>query len=87
MFSFGTFVHLDQDLIKEYLVNIRSIIKPGANVVIHYSDKGKAMARSNEGFSDNDPETMRRLVTESGYRIVEEDVTTMWHSALIRFTK
>ena len=45
------------------------------------------MAQSNEGFSDNDPETMRRLVTESGYRIVEEDVTTMWHSALIRFTK
>ena len=36
--SFGTFVHLDVELIEAYLKNMTSIIKPGANIVIQYSD-------------------------------------------------
>lgn len=86
LFSFGCFVHLDIPLIEAYLANMRSILKPGANVVIHYSDKTKIMARLNDGFADCTPEQMRSMVRAAGYRVLEQDVTTMWHSSVIRFT-
>jgi cyclopropane fatty-acyl-phospholipid synthase-like methyltransferase len=86
LFSFGTFVHLDFDLIEAYLLSIRSIVRPTANIVIQYSDKNKIMARLNGGFSDNTPEKMRQAVQAAGYRIVEEDTTTLWHSSIIRFS-
>ena len=86
VFSFGTFVHLEPPLIEQYLKNIRGILKPGGNVVIHYSDKNKIMARDNPTFVETTPEKMRNMVTETGFSIVEEDLTTMWHSSLIRIT-
>jgi SAM-dependent methyltransferase len=86
LFSFGTFVHLDLDLIDAYLANMRRILKPGANAVIQYADKRKLMAQIDEGFADNDPERMRALVLGHGYRILEEDTSTLWHSSLLRFT-
>lgn len=85
LFSFGVFVHLELETISRYLESMRSVLKPGANVVLQYSDKNKIMAQMNPGFSHNSPETMRSLVVERGYRVLEEDVTTLWHSALIRF--
>ena len=87
LFSFGTFVHLDFNLIEAYLLAIRSIIKPGANVVIQYSDKTKIMAQINEGFSDNTPEKMREAVRLTGFTIIEEDTTSLWHSSVVRFTR
>jgi hypothetical protein len=87
LFSFGVFVHLDMPIVESYLDNIKPIIKPGANVVIHYADKTKIMAKLNEGFAENDPERMRQAVQTRGYEILEEDVTTLWHSSIIRFTK
>ena len=84
IFSFGCFVHLDTDLISLYLANMRRIIKPGASMVIHYSDQTKIMAQVNPGFSQNTPEQMRHLVHSAGYQILEEDLTTMWHSSIIR---
>jgi ubiquinone/menaquinone biosynthesis C-methylase UbiE len=86
VFSFGTFVHLDLNLIEAYLINVKHILKPGANAVIHYSDKRKIMAQRLKGFSENTPEKMRAMVSCAGFRIVEEDLTTMWHSSIIRFT-
>lgn len=86
LFSFGTFVHLDKHLIEAYLENIRSIVTPGANIVIQYSDKTKIMALLNSGFSDNTPEEMKRMVLSAGYKILEEDTTTLWHSSVIRFS-
>ena len=86
VFSFGTFVHLNAHVIEQYLANMRAILAPRSSVVLHYSDKNKVMARENIGFAEMDPERMRQLVTGAGYRIVEEDTTSMWHSAVIRFT-
>lgn len=83
--SFGCFGHLNQTLIDGYLRNIKAILKPGGNVVIHYSDKNKVMAQE-PGFADNTPERMRALVSSHGYRIVQEDTTTMWNGAIIHFT-
>jgi SAM-dependent methyltransferase len=85
LFSFDAFVHLDVPIIEGYLKNMKRLLKPGSNVVLHYSDKTKVMAQY-EGFSDNNPAMMRRLVTENGYKILEEDLTSMWHSAVVRFT-
>jgi hypothetical protein len=85
IFSFGTFVHLERNIIDRYLANMKALLKPEANVVIQYSDKTKPMAQSDQGFSDNDPEKMRALVLSHGYSIVEEDVKTLWHSSVIRF--
>jgi hypothetical protein len=79
-------VHLDTHLIEAYLRNMKRILKSGSNVVIHYSDKTKVMAQINEGFADNTPGKMRSMVLDAGYRICEEDLTTMWHSSVIRFT-
>jgi hypothetical protein len=45
----------------------------------------KIMARENKGFSQNTPPEMRRMVLDAGYCILEEDLTTMWHSSLVRF--
>jgi len=44
------------------------------------------MAQNNKGFSNNTPEKMRAMVLSTGYKILEEDLTTMWHSSIIRFT-
>lgn len=84
--SFGTFVHLDTHLIEAYLANMKPILKPGANVVIEYSDKTKLMGQLNKGFSENTPEKMQAMVLGAGYKILEEDLTTMWHTSIIRFT-
>lgn len=87
LFSFGVFVHLDKDIIEAYLENMQGILKPKANVVIQYSDKNKIMAQLLDGFSDNTPEKMRAMVIRAGYKVLEEDLTTMWHSSVVRFTK
>jgi ubiquinone/menaquinone biosynthesis C-methylase UbiE len=86
IFSFGTFVHLQASVIDAYLGNLGRILKSGGNAVIQYSDKTKVMARENPAFFQNTPDEMRAMVTRAGFRIVEEDVTTLWHSSLIRFT-
>jgi ubiquinone/menaquinone biosynthesis C-methylase UbiE len=85
IFSFGTFVHLDVEIIDQYLRNMKTLLKPSSNVVIQYSDKSKPLGKSNKGFSQNDPDTMRRLVSSHGYFIYEEDIKTLWHSSVIRF--
>ena len=85
VFSFGAFVHLDLDIIDRYLNNLKPLLKPSTNVVIHYSDKTKPLGRENKGFSENDPEKMAAVIKAHGYRILEEDTKTMWHSSVVRF--
>lgn len=87
LFSFDVFVHFELPLVESYLRNMHRILKPGAKVLIHYSDKTKIMAARNEGFGTNDPETMRALVRDCGYTILQEDTTTMWHSSIVIFAK
>ena len=87
VFTFGCFVHLEVHLIGAYLENIRRILRPGGNAVVQYSDKSKVMAQLSPDFSDNTPDQMRQMVSRSGFRILEEDLTTLWHSSIIRFTR
>ncbi len=87
LFSFGVFVHLDLELIEEYLNNIFLIAKSNSNLVIQYSDKDKILGQKNPGFSDNNPEKMIRMIKKVGFKILEEDRTSLWHSSIVRFTK
>jgi SAM-dependent methyltransferase len=86
VFSFGAFVHLENDTIANYLENLRGVIRPTAQIVIQYSDKDKKAAQKNPGFGDNDPRRMRAMVESSGYDIHEEDVVTLPHSSIMRFS-
>lgn len=85
LFSFGTFVHFDIDIIDRYLQNMKLVLKQDSNVVIQYSDKTKPLGKSNKGFSENDPDKMRELILSHGYSIYEEDLKTMWNSSIVRF--
>jgi SAM-dependent methyltransferase len=85
VWSFGTFVHLEPNLIRGYLASMPRILAPGANVVIHYSDKRKPQAQRNHTFSDNDPVRMRAWVEEAGFAIASEDTDSLGHSAIMRF--
>jgi cyclopropane fatty-acyl-phospholipid synthase-like methyltransferase len=86
LFSYGCFVHLELDAIDAYLGNMKRLLKPAANVVIHYSDKTKEAARNVVQFGDNDPTRMRELVLGHGYKILEEDLDTLPHSSVVRFS-
>lgn len=85
VFSYDVFVHLDPDVINGYLENLKSIMRPGGNIILHYGDKNKKMAQDNKGFSNNKPELMRALVLNHGYVILEENLTLVPHSAIMRF--
>lgn len=84
IFSFGVFVHLEQPVIRQYLENMKRIIKPTGVIVLQYSDKNKPLARANAGFCENSPEVMQKISSECGYRIIAEDTHTLWHSAVIQ---
>jgi cyclopropane fatty-acyl-phospholipid synthase-like methyltransferase len=86
LFSYGVFVHLELPTIDAYLQNMRRILKPGAPVVLHYADKTKEAGRATKGFSENDPARMRELVLRNGYTITEEDMDTLPHSSVVRFS-
>jgi SAM-dependent methyltransferase len=85
VFSFGCFVHLDPDIIRAYLANLRDVVRPTAQLVIHYSDRDKPAGRHPD-FSDNDPRRMRAMVEEAGYQIEQEDTTFLNSAAIMRFT-
>lgn len=85
--SIACFVHLEAHLIESYLRNMQTILKSGGNVVLTYSDKTKVGGRLNSTFSENTPERMRDMVRSAGFRIVEEDLTVLWNSGIIRFTR
>lgn len=87
LLSMGVFVHLELPLIESYLIDMHQVLKPGANAVIQYSDKTKVMARLKEDFADNTPDEMRKLLDATGYEVLEEDLTTLWHSSMVRFRK
>jgi ubiquinone/menaquinone biosynthesis C-methylase UbiE len=86
LFSFGVFVHLDVGIIGAYLESMRRVLKPTGCAMIQYSDKNKDAAKKlGRSFADTNPEIIRELVIKSGYRVLEEDLTTLWHSSVIRF--
>ena len=87
LFTFGVFVHLDAPIIAGYLRALFPIAKETANLVIQYSDKRKPEAARERSFSENDPDRMRRMITDAGFIVVEENLTALPHSSVVRFRK
>ena len=75
-----------EDYVEDPKMHHNQIAKAGANVVIHRSDKTKVMGQLNESFAENTPTKMRSMLVEADYEVCEEDLTTMWHNSIIRFT-
>jgi len=86
IFSYGVFVHLDIDIIDAYLGNMKRLLKPTSNVIIHYSDKTKPHGQHNKGFSDNTPERMLALVRQHGYVVQDDNRWLLRNAAIVRFT-
>jgi hypothetical protein len=87
VFSFGVFVHFERDTIEAYLRSLYPVVTAAANIVLQYSDKTKEPARQNLGFGGNTPSEMRHLVAQAAFSIVEENVTALPHSSIMRFRK
>ncbi len=87
LFSFGVFVHLEIETIKAYMPEINRVLKTGGTAVIQYSDKSKRQAARNDGFSQNTPSLMRKIVMDAGFIILAENLTIMPHAGIIQFTK
>lgn len=85
--SIACFVHLEPHLVQAYLRNMYTILKPGGNIVLTYADKTKIGGRLNSTFGENTPDQMRKMVTDAGFRIAEEELTVLWNSGIIRFTR
>jgi len=86
VFSFGTFVHLDVNLIGEYLKSIKYVLTEKSDVIIQYSDQTKEEARKNPGFSLNTSKIMQELVLDAGFSIISDDVETLPHANVIHFS-
>ena len=41
----------------------------------------------NSSFTDNTPTRMNEMVKQAGFRILEEDLTILWNSGVVRFTR
>lgn len=87
VFSYGTFVHFELDLIGAYLDNIAGILKPGGDIVLQYADKTKPVGRATPSFGDCDPRRVRALVQEKRFRVVEQDDEILDNSGIIRLTR
>lgn len=85
VFSFGTFVHLEIEIIRKYLESLRRVLAPSAQVVLQYADQTKILAQRNAGFAKTKPDDIRGALLSAGFRIFEEDTTSLWHSSLVRF--
>lgn len=87
VFSYGTFVHFELDLIAGYLDEIANILKPGGTVVIQYADKTKPVGRDTPSFGDCDPARMRALCLAHGYTILEQDDALLNNSGIVHLTR
>ncbi len=86
LFSFGTFVHLDVEIIREYIKNMKQILKKDANVVLNYSEIKKPKSAANKGFSKNTAEIMHKIIEKEGFSISDEDVVSH-HTNIVIFSQ
>lgn len=83
VFSFGTFVHLDPELVDGYLASVVPTLRPGADVVIQYPEKRKRRARENPGFALNTAPLMAGLLRRHGLTVLQHDEDTLDHSNVV----
>ena len=90
VFTFDCFVHLEIDLIEEYVADMRRVLKSGGLAIVHYADSNKPLAQKLKAdglFVQMFPEDMHRLAATYGFRLVKEDMKSISHSAVIVMEK
>jgi len=76
VFSWDTFVYFSQEHIKQYLKDIFRVVLPGGYCFIHYADCfcDRDLHEAKRGYwSYNNKSTMKNIIEESGYKIIEMD--------------
>lgn len=89
LLTFDAFVHIEPPGIREYLLEIQRVLKPGATAIIHYGDIGKAEAqRPERNFAPMTAQLMDEFAAGlSQMSIVLHDKNFLLHSNLIVFKK
>lgn len=98
IFCFDVFVHLSADLIREYLLNMKKILKKGyaSSIFFNYADNTKAASINNKGYAqDTNPAVIHQIINDLEYTIIAENHTafdcsnTIWirHKAYGKATK
>ncbi|MGA8792169.1 MAG: methyltransferase domain-containing protein [Candidatus Binatus sp.] len=84
VFTFGTFVHIDPDGIREYLGEIRRVLKRGGTAVVQYAAKEKPAGRKELSFSEM---TAEKMAAMAPMEIVEHNTRLLSHSNIAVFRK
>jgi hypothetical protein len=76
VFSWDTFTFFTQDHIREYLQDVFRVVLPGGYVFIHYAncEYDRDLHEAKRGYWNyNTKSSMSKIITETGYDIVEMD--------------
>lgn len=85
VFSFGVFVHLDPQVIADYLASMRPLLHADSKVFLQYADKTKPRGFKQKGFGATNPGMIRDMLDKAGYSIVSENTTILPHSCMVLF--
>jgi cyclopropane fatty-acyl-phospholipid synthase-like methyltransferase len=84
VFSFGTFVHLEQPVIARYIESLAPLLQAGAHVVLQISNSQKADAMAQKpSFAANSPEFMVDTFARNGIAMLEVDNEVLFHSTML----
>ncbi|MEA2162980.1 MAG: hypothetical protein QOK37_1107 [Thermoanaerobaculia bacterium] len=87
VFTFDVFVHLEPEVIGNYLREIERVLRPGGVAVVHYGDVRKDIALHNPGFSRMTRQKMEELIAGTKLRVIDHDETIMFHSNLVALSR
>ena len=87
LFTFDVFVHLDLEVIEQYLINAKKILHDHGTMFIHYGDKTKYEGAQNIGYAWNSPVEMNKLLKKLGLAVIAENTTCFNNSAFVLVKK
>lgn len=88
VFSYGTFVHFEEDLFAAYFRSISEVMRPGSNLVLQISDNDKAIAKVEKpAFSAIRSEFVFDLLDELDLNLVELNKDILVHSNILHARK
>jgi cyclopropane fatty-acyl-phospholipid synthase-like methyltransferase len=83
IFNFDVFVHLEPEVIADYLEEFERVLRPGGVAVVHYGDIRKDLALHNPGFSRMTRDEMAELIAATSLSEIDHDESIMFHSNLV----
>jgi cyclopropane fatty-acyl-phospholipid synthase-like methyltransferase len=88
IFSFGTFVHLEMEIIARYVEAMSFVMRSGADVILQVSNRHKRQSQIDKpSFSDNSPEFMADTFARNGIHVLNVDDDILVHSTMIHGRK